>query len=77
MKGTYKPPHTSPNKMKTHSTTTILDYVDKQLKKIHDDKIVFNEMLDRNMDENLEEKFRNIKNMNIDKLIDIQNQSIP
>jgi len=53
MKGTYKTPHTSPNNMKNSSTTSGLDCVDKQLKKIQDEISAFNETLDKKLEEKL------------------------
>jgi hypothetical protein len=59
MKGTYKPPHSSPDNMNTHSITRRLDYIEDQLNKIQEDITWFNEKLDNEMDE----KFNNFENM--------------
>jgi hypothetical protein len=53
MKGTYKRPHTSLENMKTCSTTSKLDCMEDELKKIQDNIASFNKKLDNSMDDKL------------------------
>jgi hypothetical protein len=59
MKGTYKPPHTSPENMNIHFITRSLDYMEDQLNKSQEDITRFDEKLDNEMDEkfNIFEKY--------------------
>jgi uncharacterized protein YfeS len=77
MKGTYKPPHTSLNNMNTHSTTSMLDCVDEDLKKTQDEISGFNETLDKKLDEKLEENLNNFQKIFMENLMGMQTRGIP
>jgi hypothetical protein len=81
MEGTYKPLHTSPDNMNTRSTTSKLDSVEEQLKKIQDDIVGFNGKLDTKLDEKLDKKldvkFNKSEQRLIEKMMGMPTWGIP
>jgi hypothetical protein len=63
--------------MNTFSTTSRLDCMDDQLKKIQDEISGFNAMLDKRLDEKLEEKLENFQQTFLEKLKVMQTRGIP